>query len=279
MTNLIGTLMKKFIILLLIIFCSSPCFATTKEITIENANHKFDDYFKVKNLTSEIVFIEISVRRKETSPEQKVGSALVPPNSTAKINTVIDGQFDEYDYIKAQTSGSIYDYSVRQKNSDVILTINSYSGPENDILLEAGSKFKNEVLFDISNKKYQDYVFIQNKTDLPIYCLLYGIVKDSEKEIYIGKGIIDPKVKMKVETFYDDNLQDLKAIRLRTDVKVLDSESICSSHDMNITIYAAEEDIKQEFTPNLGNDDKNDLLYILSMYASRDLSRVHKRHL
>ncbi len=254
--------MKKIFVLLLIIFCSFPCFAGTNEILIENANHKFDDYSKVKNFTSEIVFIEISVRRKENTPEQKVGSAIVPPNATTRINTVIDGQFDEYDYIKAQTSGSIYDYSVRQKNSDVILTINSYSGPENDILLEAGSKFKNEVLFDISNKKYQDYVFIHNKTNLPIYCLLYGIVKDSEKEIYIGKGIIDPKVKMQVETFYDDKLQDLKAIRLRTDVKVLDSESICSSHDMNITIYAAEEDTKQQFTPNLGNDDKNDFLYL-----------------
>lgn len=254
--------MKKIILISLVIICTTLCFAETNEIIFENTNHKFDDYFKVKNFTSEIVFIEISVRRKETTPEQKVGHALVPPNSTAKINTVIDGQFDEYDYIKAQTSGSIYDYSVRQKNSDVILTINSYSGPENDILFEAGSEFKNEVLFDILNKKYQDYVFIHNKTDLPIYCLLYGIVKDSEKEIYIGKGIIDPKVKMQVETFYDDKLQDLKAIRLRTDVKVLDSESICSSHDMNITIYAAEEDTKQEFTPNLGNDDKNDLLYL-----------------
>ena len=254
--------MKKLLFIFLIIFCTYPCFAGTNEIIFENTNHKFDDYFKVKNVTSEIVFIEISVRRKENTPEQKVGSALIPPNATTRINTVIDGQFDEYDYIKAKTSGTINDYLFRQRNSDYILTINSYSGPENDILLEAGSKFKNEVLFDISNKKYRDYVFIQNKTDLPIYCLLYGIVKDTEKEIYIGKGIIDPMNRMKVETFYDDNLQDLKAIRLRTDVKVLDSESICSSHDMNITIYAAEEDTKQQFTPNLGNDDKNDLLYL-----------------
>ena len=129
-------------------------------------------------------------------------------------------------------------------------------------MLEAGSKFRNEVLFNISSKKYRDYVFIQNKTDLPIYCLLYGIVNNTDKEIYIGKSIIAPMDKIQVETFYDDKLQDLKAIRLRTDVKVLDSESICSSHDMNITIYAAEEDTKQQFTPNLGNDDKNDLLYL-----------------
>ncbi len=255
--------MKRLLLFLLIIFCTFSSFAGTNEIKIENTNHKFDDYFKVKNLTSEIVFIEISVKRKETSPEQKVGSALVPPKATTRINTVIDGQFDEYDHIKAKTSGTINDYSLQQRNSDYILTINSYSGPENDILLEAGSKFKNEVLFDISNKKYRDYVFIHNKTDLPIYFLLYGIVNDTEKELYIGKGIIDPKAKMQVETFYDDKLQELKAIRLRTDVKVLDSESICSSHDMNITIYAAEEeDTKQQFSPNLGNDNKNDYFYL-----------------
>ena len=254
--------MKKLLLAFLITFCTTLCFAETSEIIFDNSKHKFDDYFKVTNLTSEIVFIEISVRRKETTPEQKVGSALIPPNATTRINTVVDGQFDEYDYIKAQTSGTKYNYSIRQRNSDVILTINTYFGHENDVLIEQGLKFKNEVLFDISNNNYRDYVFVQNKTDLPIYFLLYGIGKDTEKEIYIGKGIIDPKTKKQVETFFDDKLRDLKAIRLRTNVKLLDSESTCSSHDMNITIYAAEDDNEQPLIPDLENKDNKDFFYL-----------------
>ena len=180
--------MKRLLLFLLIIFCTFSSFAGTNEIKIENTNHKFDDYFKVKNLTSEIVFIEISVKRKETSPEQKVGSALVPPKATTRINTVIDGQFDEYDHIKAKTSGTINDYSLQQRNSDYILTINSYSGPENDILLEAGSKFKNEVLFDISSKKYRDYVFIIIKQIcLFIFCYMVSLMILKKKYI-LGKA-------------------------------------------------------------------------------------------
>ena len=252
---------KLFLFFSALIICSS-LFAESNEIIFDNTKHKADDYFKVTNITSEIVYIEVFVRRKETSPEQKVGSAIVPPKAKIQVITIVDGQFDEYDYIKVQTGGTIKDYSIRQKNSDVILTINSYTGPENDILLEEGLKFKNEVLFDISKNNYRDYVFIHNKTNLPIFFLLYGITNDTEKEIYIGEGFINPTARIKVKTFYDDKLRDLRAIRLRTDVKVLDSESICSSHDMNITIYAAEEDTKQQFTPNLEKKDKKNYFYL-----------------
>ena len=107
--------MKKLLLIPLFFFCTTLCFAETNEITFDNSNHRFDDYYKVANTTSEIIYIEIFIKRKVNTLEQKIGSAIVPPHTKVRINTIVDGQFDEYDFIKVQTSGIIKDYSIRQK--------------------------------------------------------------------------------------------------------------------------------------------------------------------
>ena len=92
--------MKKLFLSLLFFFCTLSCFAETSEIVIDNTRHKFEDYFLVTNHTSDAIYLNVFVRRKDNTPEKKVGFGLVPPKARRfKIETNVDDEFNDYNYI------------------------------------------------------------------------------------------------------------------------------------------------------------------------------------
>ena len=231
--------MKKIISICVTLFLCGIIYCEDNFITIDNTKHKYEDNFFVTNQTSEIISLDIFVKRKENTAENKVGTGLIPPKkSRVQINTTVDGEFDNYDYILIQPSGNLKDYKVECKNDDLILTINSYEGLENTVVNLFGTQYNNELIFENTNSAYRDYIKVKNKTSSYVNCSIYGIPKDSEKEVFIGQGVIDPNTETEIKTYYDGRLKELGSIRFTSDAEIKDYEISSSSHDMNLIIYA-----------------------------------------
>ncbi|EID84426.1 hypothetical protein MSI_20720 [Treponema sp. JC4] len=72
---------KNFLIGLFLLLCNFA-FSEGNLITIDNTRHIYEDNFKVINNTSEIISLDIFVKRKVNSEENKVGSGVVAPKKT-----------------------------------------------------------------------------------------------------------------------------------------------------------------------------------------------------
>ncbi|EID84427.1 hypothetical protein MSI_20730 [Treponema sp. JC4] len=193
----------------------------------------------------------------------------------------MDGNFDDYDYILIRPVGNLIDYKIECKHDDIILTINSYEGIENELVSSVASLYSNEIMFENKNYEWRDYIKVTNKTDSFISCSLYGIPKDTEKEVFIGNGIIDPNGKTAIKTIYDGRLKELYSIRFTTDAIIKEYESNSSSHDLNIIVFSCEggeSPLKLKFENDYNKDDiivdirgkvkrERDGLYIYSFYA------------
>lgn len=291
--------MKKKIFLLFGVLLSSYLFSETKIITIDNVKHKYEDSFIVNNQTSEIISLDIFIKRKENTAENKVGSGIIEPNKRSQIKTSVDDDFDDYDYIIVKTIGDIKEYKVECKNDDIIFTILSYEGIETaigntvqDLKNQAGALYENEI--NIVNEKnlWRDYIKVYNKTGSYVNCSVFGKLKNSDNEIHIGTGAIDPNGDTKINTIYDKKLNELASIRFTSDAIILDYETNSSSHDCNIIIYACEggkspittesendynkEDVVVKIGGNYKREDRGLAFYNFNVLVQNNTGRIIK---